>query len=514
MKKNRIKSNIGILMLVIIFSKLIGMSRDIVLANFFGTSSTSDAYIIAVSIPVLIFYLIGHAISTSYIPMYTKIRSDYGVIKADSYSNNITNISLIISIVIFVLLLFFPETVIKLFAAGFSQETISLSARFVRLSAFSIFFMIFINIFSAYLNVYRNFLVPASVSVPRNIVILFSIYLAYKYDIIFLGLGILLAYFAEFLFILIFVKMNGYKFKCKVNFKDDKVKETLFMVVPILISTGVSQINKIIDKSIASTIVEGGVSALNYASVINNGIQEVLVTGIITVMFANFAYLVAKGELDKVKEGLSKSINYMAFFLIPTTIGIIIFSKEIVIILFSRGVFDEASILMTSNSLIFYSIGLFFIAVRDIVIKVFYSFNNTRITTIVSIISIIINIVLNFVFSKVMGIKGLAFATSISAIFNSLVLYVLIRRKIGDFDSKETLFVIIKSLISSIVMCIILLVLKDTDFLNNYLFIKLFILVAGGVLIYFITSIILKNQVANTFLLNLRIRRKNSNNIS
>jgi putative peptidoglycan lipid II flippase len=78
------------------------------------------------------------------------------------------------------------------------------------------------------------------------------------------------------------------------------MKDTMSMVVPIIIGIGVSQINKIIDRSVASTVIVGGVSALSYASIINTAIQEILVTSIITMLFASI-YDCGKSELESVE---------------------------------------------------------------------------------------------------------------------------------------------------------------------------------------------------------------------
>ena len=69
---NRVKSNTFVLMIIIVICKLLGMLRDIVLANCYGTSSVSDAYLIATAIPVYLFHFIGHSLSTAYLPIFNK----------------------------------------------------------------------------------------------------------------------------------------------------------------------------------------------------------------------------------------------------------------------------------------------------------------------------------------------------------------------------------------------------------------------------------------------------------
>ena len=452
MKWKNIRSSTLVLMAVIVISKLIGLLRDIFLANYFGTSSVSDAYLIAISVPTLLFYFIGHALSTAYLPMYNKVRHEKGDEAAEHYSNNLMCISLGIATLIVVLLVVFPQTVIKIFAAGFDAETAGLAAKFIRTGAVSLYCMVIVNIWSGYLQARGNYLIPAAVSLPRNAVIIVSIVIASCTHLAVLGLGILFAYIAEFIFLLPFALRNGYRIRPRIDWSDRDIRETLYLVLPILLGVAVSQINKIVDKSIASTITAGGISALSYASVINNAVQEVAVTGIITVLFADCSALAAAGEHQKVKERLTKTVDTMVFLLLPMSIGIIILAEPIVSLFFLRGNFDFESVALTASALRCYTAGLAFLAVRDTFVKVFYAYKNTKVTTASSIAAIILNIILNFLLSRFLGVSGLAAATSIAAVAQCIFLCVYFHRKQLSLDAKKIMTHVVFSVFASAVM--------------------------------------------------------------
>ena len=499
MYNSKFNRNVLLLMLVITISKIIGMLRDSVLAYYFGTSSISDAYIVAMSVPMLLFYFVGHGISTSYIPMYSKIEKNQGEIEANKYTNSIINISLILSSLIIIILIIFSKPIIRVFALGFDQETLKLSANFVRISAISLIFIVFVDIYGAFLNIKGKFIIPAMRSIARNLIIVISIYFAYKYELYFLGIGVIFAYLSEFIFLFLFARKNNLHYKTKIYIKDPNVKHTFFLVAPIILSTGISQINKIIDKSIASTIAVGGISALSYASVINNAIQEILITGLIAVLFANFANLAASNKINEIRFGLTKTLDLLTFFLIPATIGIILLAKNIVRLFFLRGAFDIESLNMTTQSLIFYSIGLIFVATKSVFIKVYYAFNNTKTPTIIAIVSIFINIILNLVLSKFLGIPGLALATSISVIVNSLVLYYLLAKKINVKISKHSILVLTKTILSTVFMVVsILSVDKLLSNIESVLFDTL-IKTSIGTIVFFVSSLIVRNSVLISF---------------
>lgn len=492
------------LMTVILVSKLIGMSRDVILANYFGTSNVSDAYLIASSVPVLLFYFIGHSLSTAYIPMFNKVKHEKGILQSLKFTDNLLTISILLSTVIVIILLFFPLLVVKLFAVGFDSNTTQIAARLIRISAPSIYLMTMVNIYGGFLQANRNFLAPAAISLPRNIVIVVSVILAASLGYNVLGWGLLVSYVFEFAFLLPFVLKNKYRYKPFIDFKDEYIKRTLYVVAPILLGMCVGQVNKIIDRSMASTIIVGGISALNYASIINNAVQEILVTGIITILFASCAELVAKGEHDKVKVKLLSTTNSLIFVLLPAIFGVILLAESIVKLILCRGEFNQHSLQMTVGALQCYSCGLLFLALRDTLVKVFYAYKETKITTTVSICAILINIGLNIILGRLIGINGLAISTSISAMFNCIILAIIFHKRHGNIGLKKIMIDFVKCMICSIVMCgCILFLQRLLSLLEISELLSLFIQVFTGIIIYLVLSLCVRSSVLMPYVLKI-----------
>lgn len=483
MKKKSLLNSTAVVMAVILITKLVGLFRDVVLANYFGTSNISDAYLIAISIPTQLFWFVGHALSTAYMPMYNKVLAARGAQAAKKYTDNILTVSLLISCAIATLIAIFPEAIIKVYAAGFDDATVAITATYLRIGAPTILFMTFINVFGGYLNTKGDYIITVAISLPRNALLIISIITASILGYTYLGWGILGAYVAEFLFLLPFVIRQKYLYRPEICYDKQYLKDTLYLVLPILLGMIVSQINKIVDRSMASMITVGGLSAISYASIINNSVQEVLVTGIITILFSQCSKMVAAGQTDAVKAKLSKTINVLILFLIPASFGIWVLSDDLVSVVLCRGEFDAWSLATTSGALKFYTIGLLFFSIRDCLVKIFYAYKDTKLTTAISTIAIALNIILNFALYNSMGLNGLALATSISAIFSCVTLYVFMTKKIGNFGIARTSLAILKSLLSSAVMVALILVAREhTAVLND--FVELVVCFAIGVLTY------------------------------
>ena len=167
-----------------------------------------------------------------------------------------------------------------------------------------------------------------------------------------------------------------------------------------------------------------GISSLYYASIVNNSIQEILVTSVVVIVFTNVSKLVAANHYDEVDIIFQKSVKLLRFFLIPAMIGLIILSETVIIVMYGRGEFNSEAVKLTSLCLIGYSIGLCFMASREVLVKIFYSYKKTKITLISSLVGIILNIIFNLILSKFLGVFGLAISTSISAILQYLFLLV------------------------------------------------------------------------------------------
>jgi len=442
-------------MLFTVVSKILGFSREVVLSYFYGISNISDAYLISWTIPGVIFAFVGIGISTSFIPLYSKIKNDEGFNSSINYMNNVISFLTLINIIIVFIVLLFTPAIVKIFALGFKGDTLNLAVLFTRISVFGIFFSGFVYIFTAFLQINNNFVIPALIGIPFNLIIIISIFLSSKINIILLAIGILLAKIAELLFLIPYAKKNKYSYKLNFNLKDQYIKKMIYLSLPVIIGASVNQINALVDRTLASIIAVGGISALNYANKLNGFVQGLFVTTIATAMYPRISKMAAEHNIDGMKNLVSEAINSISLLVIPATIGAMLFAEPVVILLFGRGAFDPQAISMTSTALFYYSIGMIGFGLREILSRAFYSFQDTKTPMINAAIAMAINIVLNIILSKDMGIGGLALATSISAIFCTVLLFISFRKKIGSFGLKNIIISFIKILCSSLVMGII-----------------------------------------------------------
>jgi putative peptidoglycan lipid II flippase len=474
-----------LIIILTIISKIVGFSREIILSYFYGTSGISDAYLISLTVPQTLFVFIGTGIGTGYIPIYSSIEKDVDVHKADSFANNVINTLLIFSTIIVILGIIFVEPLVKVFASGFQGNTFELAVTFTKVSLIGVYFSGLTYIFSSHLQLKNNFFAPALMGIPLNILIIASIVLSIKTNTLVLVIGTVIASFAQMLFLLVYMKKAKFRYKPILDFTDKYIRKMAYLALPVIIGVSVNQLNVLIDRTIASQIVEGGISALNYANRLNLFIQGIFVMSIATVMYPQISRMVSENNIQGLKKILSESINIISLLVIPITLGSMIFSNEIVELLFERGAFDNIAVSLTSSSLFFYSIGMLGFGLREVLSRAFYSMQDTKTPMINAAIGMLLNIILNIVLSRYLGIGGLALATSIAAIFTTVLLFINLYKKIGPFGIKRISITLLKILFTSIIMGII------AKFSFNYFILtlsqnlSLFVAISIGAVSYF-----------------------------
>src|SRR5699024_7636687 len=145
---------------------------------------------------------------------------------------------------------------------------------------------------------------------------------------------------------------QGYKYSYDINLNDPYLRKALLLIIPVLIGSAVQQINTVVDKTLASSLVEGSISALTYASRINDLIISVFVMAITTVVFPMLSRAFAQDDGLKVRRIMGQGINIILIITVPATIGILLLAEPIVRIFFQRGAFSEMATHMTSKALV------------------------------------------------------------------------------------------------------------------------------------------------------------------
>jgi putative peptidoglycan lipid II flippase len=142
--------------------------------------------------------------------------------------------------------------------------------------------------------------------------------------------------------------------------------------------------------------------------------------------------------------------------MIPASVGLAVLGMPIIKMLFQRGEFTDYSAYITNSALFFYAFGLCAYGGIKLLVTCFYSMHDTKTPVKTALIAVALNLILSLILMWPLKIGGLALATSISASINFLMLYAILRKRIGRLGTKEIADSFVRVLSASIIMGIVL----------------------------------------------------------
>lgn len=457
-KATNTTKSVAIIIIFTLGSKIIGFIREMLIAAKFGSGTETDTLFIALTAITLITMFFTQAMNTTLIPILSEVERNKGSEEKKTFTNNLLNLMVIISLLIVVAGWAFAPVIIRLLAHGFEERQFDQTLLLFRIGLPALFFANIAGVFRGYLQSEMKFTESAVAEFPINFVyIFFLVFFAEFFGRQGLMLASIVAVGSQILIQIPVLRKLNFRYNFVVNTNDPHIKKMLPLVMPILISVAVSDINKIVDRSLASTLASGSISALNYANIFKGLTTGIFSTAIVTVLFPLLSKKADKDNLNEFKLILRYGFNTILLIMIPASVAMIVLAEPIIKAAFERGAFDKVATNMTASALIFYSAGIAGMGLKSFLNRVYYSLQDTKTPMYNGFIAIGLNIVLNLILIQFMDHRGLALATSISAIIGSLLLLIGLKRKIGPLGMKCMLITGIKVLISSVIMGLVTL---------------------------------------------------------
>lgn len=372
-KLNRATKSALIIITLTLSSKILGFIRETLIAAKFGSGMDTDTFFVAIAATGLISNLISNAISTTFIPILSEIEAKEGKIGKLNHVNNMINILLFVSIILVSITWLISPLLIKITAKDFQGEQFNLAVTLMRIGLPMMIFGGIAGTLSGFLHSEQKFKSSALIGLPSNLVyILYLLLLSHKFGIKGLMVTAVIAVFSQFIIQIPEAKKMGFRYRIIFNPKDEYIKKALYLSTPVLIGVAINDLNVIADRTLASGLVSGSISALNYSNKLNGLILSVFVSAITTVIFPLLSNESSKDNIKGMKKIMNYGVNLVLLITIPATIGLIIFSKPIIEVAFERDAFTSRDTIMTSSALVFYSLGLVAASLRLLITRVYY----------------------------------------------------------------------------------------------------------------------------------------------
>lgn len=488
-KSHSVARSAGIVSIAVMGSRILGLVREQVLANYFGAGFVYDAFLVGFRIPNMLRDLFAEgALSVAFVKTFTDSIEKEGDEEAWKLASMVMNALAIVLSVITILGIIFAPQIVGLMAKGFPPEKAALATTLTRIMFPFLLLVALAAVAMGVLNTRGRFGIPASASTLFNVgSIVGGLACAYalsgggwqipkdpnaapdwhaQWAIIGMAFGTLIGGGLQFLVQVPSMWRVGFRFRPRISFSHPGVRQVMRLMGPAIIGTAAVQINVVVNTFLASSI-PGGQSWLGYSFRLMQFPIGVFGVAIGTATLPAISRHASRDDIPRFRSTLSSSIGLVFLLTIPSACGLIILGKPIIAMLYQRGAFTALDTQMVTAALVGWSIGLVGYSAIKVLSPAFYALNDARTPMIISFVSIAINAVCGYLFRGWLsnygvtpetpfgyGHVGLALATSSVALVNFFALVFFMRRKIRRLEGRMILSSFLRISVASVALSV------------------------------------------------------------
>ena len=468
MSKRLLKSGI-IVSTMTLLSRVLGLVRDVVIANIIGAGAAADVFLFANRIPNFLRRLFAEgAFSQAFVPVLAEYQKSGDMTKTREFIAKVSGTLGGLVTIVTVLAMVASPVVAAIFGTGWFMDWLNdgenahkfeQASLLLRITFPYLWFITFVALSGAILNTIGKFGVMSFSPVLLNIaMIATALFLAPRLDSpdLALAIGIFLGGLLQFLFQIPFLKKAGLLVKPKWAWNDAGVKKIRTLMIPALFGVSVSQINLLLDTFIASFLMTGSISWLYYSDRLLEFPLGLFGIAISTVILPTLARQhVNKADNPQSAEDFRRTMDWgvrMILLLgVPAMIGIAILAEPMLLTLFMRGEFRLNDVQAAALSLWAFNSGLLSFMLIKILANGYYARQDTKTPVKIGIIAMISNMGFN-ILAFWFGYVGLAIASAMSATLNAFLLYRgLAKADVYHFSRQSAVF-FVKVFIAALIM--------------------------------------------------------------
>ncbi len=450
MKKSM--KTVGFMFLMILLSKVLGQAREMLIAQFYGSSGDAAAFYAASALPLNLFDIVfASAVSSAFIPVYNTYLEKDGAKEGDRFASAFINVLFIGSLVLTGILMLCSSGLISLVAGGLVGQVRETAIRLTVILMPMILFASMAFSFVGLLQSKGEFNVPAVMSLVSNgVVILYLCCFNRYFGVTGLSASLLVGWVLQFAIQIPVAIKKGFCYQ--PTLRHEGLKTVVKLALPVMVGTWIQPISVIINNAFASGIGNANaIATLNWANKLYLIVSSVFTVSLTNYIFPKLSKQSVTDDGDSYNRTLNLSFSLIVAVLIPITVLMTTLKTPIIEIVYKRGAFTENDLYLTSGAFFYYSLGIPFYGLLDLLNKAYYARKNMLIPSVTAASAILLNIVLSFVLKEWMGSFGLALSTSLTAVFMATVLFVLLNRELG-FLTKQTAMVLVRFLLYGVIM--------------------------------------------------------------
>jgi len=448
---------VGLVILITLLGKMLGLGRNMLIGQSFGTGFEADALATASHLPSLLFDAVfAAAVAASFIPVFSESLERHGREEADRLARSFFTVVGLAAALLAVLGMLFAPSLINLLANFDSQRAV-LAARLLSIIFPSLFFTAIAFSMVGMLNSLGEFKIPAAMSTVSNgIMILYFLFFVSRFGVYGAAVAMLIGWVAQALLQVPSLVKKGFRYRPRLWHPD--LKKIFRLMLPVMVGTWTVPINMAIILGFASTLY-GGTSSVSLANGLYIMIAGIFVLSVTNVIFPEMSRLSASGDRHAFCGIVRDTTRTLLFLLIPMTVGLALLSTPLVRLLYEYRQFDAESTRLTASALFFMSFGMVGYGIQNMLIRVFYAEKRGKIPLLSGVVSVAVNLTLCLLLVDVMGVAGLGIASAASLLATSFVLIPATHRLLGEgFLTRTFLWALSKMGLAAVFMGLVVFV--------------------------------------------------------
>ncbi len=508
MSKRLLKSGLIVSSMTLI-SRVLGLVRDVVVANLMGAGASADVFFFANKIPNFLRRLFAEgAFSQAFVPVFTQYHAQGDMNKTRDLIAKASGTLGVIVTIVTLLGILCSGLVAAIFGTGWfidwlhggpAAAKFELASFLLKITFPYLWFVTFVALSGAILNTLGKFAVSSFTPVFLNVTIIgCALYVSphMPQPEVGLALGVFLGGLVQFLFQLPFLLKAGVLVRPKWGWNDPGVVKIRTLMLPALFGVSVSQINLLFDTFVASFLATGSISWLYYSDRLLEFPLGLFGIAIATVILPALSRKHVEAQSEGFASTMDWGVRMVVLLGLPAMLGLMILAKPMLMVLFMRGEFSVLDVNHASMSLLAYACGLLNFMLIKVLAPGYYSRQDTKTPVKYGIIAMVSNIVFNAIFAWFYGYVGLAIATALSAFINMALLYRgLHRAQVYRISRKTVLFIVRLIVAAAVMVAVISWLMADmaqwVAWRESLRIVNLFILIGAGALSYLVALLIL-----------------------